>query len=65
MVASVPEAVLTSAPGGSVWPELPPRGPPRRRRITQDELSLLTNGDTLKDYEVYVGRGGRGVPASK
>ena len=42
-----------------------PRGAPRRRRISQEELLLLAGGGRLKDYEVYVGRGGRGLPPSR
>ena len=45
--------------------DLEARGPPKRRKITQAELDTLASGHSLKDNEIYVGRGGRGVPPSR
>ena len=50
---------------GFCHPNVEPRGAPRRRKITQAEFSSLARGGKLQDHEVYVGRGGRGVPPSK
>jgi hypothetical protein len=44
--------------------QIQPMGPgraPKRRKISQAELSVLAKGGKLKDDEVYVGRGGRGA----
>ena len=50
---------------GCRHPNFEPRGAPRRRKITQAEPGSLARGGKLEDYEVYVGRGGRGVPSSR
>ena len=43
-----------------------PRGPKEEEdHQAKVELDALAGGNKLKEYEVYVGRGGRGFPPSK
>ena len=65
-----PDTATRLGPGVQVqWGDLvrhaEPRGPPKRRKITQAELDTLAKGGKLEDDVLYVGRGGRGVPPSK
>jgi len=57
-------SLVASAPAAGI-PIQPSERRPKRRRITDGELATLAAGGDLERHEVYVGRGGRGVPPSK
>ena len=66
LVAATSARLPQSEAETMVVPELDfgSRGAPKRRKITQSELDTLASGNRLRDNEIYVGRGGRGVPSS-
>ena len=65
--ATGPTESRTSAGGELQCGPAPPLTPeaPARRKVTPAELALLASGQQLGGNTVYVGRGGRGAPASK